>query len=247
MSKALAAKARARGPRGPHRRAVHAHPQPPVPRPAAAGGDRLRHLRLHGGLRLPVALGRLDPGPGRLPPARRAPPPPSCTARGSTPSTPPPAPAGVTEFATPDGRHQAAPARSTPSTARWACPAPAPPACSRLVTDTKLRRRTRNPGRRSSASPACTGPGGGVIILPPEGQLLRRSRVDRLPGHRDRQTPPALSTPSPAPPPAPSPPNPGPAGRGTDAPPGPGGIEKGETRERRPHHLQAAQPPHRRP
>ena len=59
--------ARRRG--GPDRRALHQHPQPPGPRPAAKGRDRLRHLRLHGRLRRPGRLGRLDPRPRRRAPA----------------------------------------------------------------------------------------------------------------------------------------------------------------------------------
>ena len=84
--------------------------------------------------------------------------------------------------------------------------------------------------------------GCGVIILTPRGSPPSAStptaRSPRPPA------PPTPSTPSPAPPPAPSPPSPAAGGA---QPPLPARNQKGENRERRPHHLPPAQPAQPRP
>ena len=85
MGKALASRAQRAAGAVPTAEPFTQHPQPPGPRPAAASRHRLRHLRLHGApspARSPRPPGSSPAPPGTCPPPS---PPPSCSARASTP------------------------------------------------------------------------------------------------------------------------------------------------------------------
>ena len=138
----------ARRRRPPDRRALHPHPPRALPAPARR--HRLRHLRLHESIHRPVASTAWIL-------ARAA-----CALPAATTVTvlygeqvhalthPGQAPGRVTDFQAPTSPNSSA-GRSTPSTARSACPAPAPPGCW-PSSPTPTTPRTNSPAGNGASS-----------------------------------------------------------------------------------------------